>query len=91
MAYLVSLKDTIKSRDLYKALKNTLKWLDLSTVNISGIVIDGALVMVAKRKGLVNVTEDIEIAAQNCMLSMSDEVSLHSTSRQLMHKSFKNG
>ena len=48
MASLVPLKDTTKSRDLYKAVKNMLKRFSLSIVNISGIVTEGALAMVAK-------------------------------------------
>ena len=52
MASLVPSKDTNKSRDLYKALKNTLKRFSLSIINISGIGTDGALVMVGKREGL---------------------------------------
>ena len=48
MISLVPLKDTTKSRDLYKAVKNMLKTFSLSIVNISGIVTEGALAMVAK-------------------------------------------
>lgn len=47
------LKDTAKSRDLYKAMKNTLKRFSLSIVNISDIATDGALAMVGEREGLV--------------------------------------
>ena len=45
-----------------------LKWLSLSIINISGIVTDGALAMVGKREGLLKVTEDDAIAAQNSHL-----------------------
>ena len=42
MTYLVPLKDTTKSRDLYKTIENMLKQLSLSIVNISGRVTDSA-------------------------------------------------
>ena len=42
MASLVPLKDTTKSRDLYKTIENMLKQLSLSIVNISGRVTDSA-------------------------------------------------
>ena len=64
MASLMPLKDTTKSRDLYRAVKNMLKWFSLSIVNISGIVTDGALVMVGERQGLVKLIEDNAIATQ---------------------------
>ena len=68
MAPLVPLKDTTQSRDLYEAVKNMLKWLSLSIINISGIVTDGALAMVGKREGLAKLTEDNAIAAPNSCL-----------------------
>ena len=68
MASLVPLKGEAKSRDLYEAVKNMLKWLSLSIINISGIVTDGALAMVGKREGLAKLTEDNAIAAPNSHL-----------------------
>ena len=41
MTFLVPLKDTTKSRDLYEAIKNMLKQFSLAIVHISGIVTDG--------------------------------------------------
>ena len=64
MASLVPLKDTTKSRDLYEAVKNMLKWFFWSIVNISGIVNDGAPAMVGESEGLVKLIEDDAIAAQ---------------------------
>ena len=68
MAPLMLLKDTSKSRDLYEAVKDMLKWFSMSIVNISGIVTDGAPVMVGKREGLLKVIEDDAIANQNSCL-----------------------
>ena len=65
MASLVPLKDTTKSRDLYRAVKNMLKWFSLSIVNISGIVTDGALTIVGKREWLAKLIKDDAIATQN--------------------------
>ena len=45
-----------------------LKRFSLSIVNISGIVTDGALVMVGERQGLVKLIEDNGFAAQNSHL-----------------------
>ena len=52
------------------------------------MVTDGAPAVVGKREPFVKVIEHGEIVAQN---SMFNEVSLHSTSRKFMHKSFING
>ena len=64
MASLVSLKDTIKSKDLYEAVKNMLKWFSLAIVNTSSMVTDGAPAVVGKREPFVKVIEDGAIAAQ---------------------------
>ena len=45
-----------------------LKQFSLSTVNIPGIVTDGAPAMVGKREGLVKLIEDNAIATQNSHL-----------------------
>ena len=69
MVSLVPLKDTTKSRDLYEAVKNTLKRCSLSIVNISGIATNGAPAMIGKRDGLVKLIQDDAIASQNlCMM-----------------------
>ena len=62
------LKDTTKSRDLYEAVKDMLKWFSMSIVNISGIVTDGAPAMVGKRKGLIKLIKNNAIATQNSCL-----------------------
>lgn len=61
------LKDTTKSRDLYEAVKNMLKQFSLSFVNICDIATDGALAMVGKREGLVQLIDDA-VATQNSHL-----------------------
>ena len=53
MASLVPLKDTTKSRDLYRAVKNMLKWFSLAIVNTSSMVTDGAPAVVGKREPFV--------------------------------------
>ena len=68
MAPLMLLKDTSKSRDLYEAVKDMLKWFSMSIVNISGIVTDGIVVMVGKRERFVKLIEDDAIAIQNSRL-----------------------
>ena len=68
MAPLMLLKDTSKSRDLYEAVKDMLKWFSMSLVNISGIVTDGIVVMVGKRERFVKLIEDDAIAIQNSRL-----------------------
>ena len=64
----VPLKDTTKSRDLYEAVKNTLKRFSLSSVSIAGRVTDGAPVVAGKREGLVKLIEDDAIPTQNSHL-----------------------
>jgi len=48
MAFLVPLKDTTKSRDLYDAVKNTFNQLFLSIWNLSGITTNCAPEMMGK-------------------------------------------
>ena len=68
MAALVSLKDTTKANDIYKAVTTTLARFALDFGKISGITTDGAPAMVGKREGLMKLIENEALWSDNTNL-----------------------
>ena len=50
---IASLKDRTTGEDMFKALKNVMKYYDLRFKNLAGVTIDGAPCMIGKHSGLV--------------------------------------